>query len=276
MQSCSSCHLAQYCSVTCQRGAWKAHKVQCKKFQSYAADIRQGRMPNVREQRLLEAPQGAELIANLRGHTFTHRYLVHIVRVRIRPHLRAIVNLRFALNNVLTSLTVVQPDRPVLCKFWLESIINGLEISTGLDSASAFATLILFLWVHTWVAVPEYLRTPLLEAVAAHADMLRAERTDAWREDPLHDLLHRRCGRDGALGVLKDRLESAWAVFRVLREDPAFVAWRRVNPMPPAFQHYEAVVTLDSIHTWASRCCSPDIAHALPCARPRWRCLLSC
>ena len=39
MMSCAGCRQVRYCSPACQKQAWKAHKVDCKKYQKVAADV---------------------------------------------------------------------------------------------------------------------------------------------------------------------------------------------------------------------------------------------
>ena len=137
---------------------------------------------------------------------------------------------------------VLQPDRPALCKFWLESIVSGLSTSSGFDSTHVLTTLVAFLWLHTWAAVPEYLRMSLLIAVSVLVDKLGAISADCWRDDPLHDLMHRRFGCAEVLTFLRGVHKHAMALFWVLHGDPAFAAWRRENSMamPAAFHRYEA------------------------------------
>lgn len=39
MMSCAGCRQVRYCSPACQKQAWKAHKLDCKKYQKVAADV---------------------------------------------------------------------------------------------------------------------------------------------------------------------------------------------------------------------------------------------
>ena len=59
----------------------------------------------------------------------------------------------------------MQPDNPALCTFYLEGLLAGLKDASPAQVLTVVHCLTAFLWRFTFVAVPEFLRIPLLVAL---------------------------------------------------------------------------------------------------------------
>ena len=133
-----------------------------------------------------------------------------------------------------------------------------MRITTGIESIFGLGALLLFLWLYTWAAVPEYLREPLLDAVSAFIDITSIAGAthpwlDPWLGDPLHDLTHRGCGHEQVHKLVKNGLGTACALCWVMQSDPTFERWRLGRPLPDAFQRYESSVVPMDGHARDSR-----------------------
>ena len=116
----------------------------------------------------------------------------------------------------------MQPDRPRLCRFWLAGLASALDAAETFDAIFALRALVAFLWRYTWAGVPEPLRLRFLTALR-HLRPVAYAKCDAAR-----------CaaqrgggGADRALVFATMSLTSVHAVWWTLRDDEAFVKWRR-------------------------------------------------
>ena len=122
----------------------------------------------------------------------------------------------------------VQPDRPRLCAFWLEALINGLPHTVGVDARHATCALLNFVWIYSFAAVPEYLRLPLLQNACEITGYDPAVR-DPWHDAPLHALHRRRCG-DASIALLAEQRHTlGLTFFWALEGDGTFEAWREIT-----------------------------------------------
>ena len=178
MLSCMGCYHAVYCSSKCQRSDWARHKVHCRELIKLVAETTQAK-PLV-DNALLGMPGCKDLQKASEGRLFMLRYVIHILRVRVDHRQRCthmvltrtpqsfecpsnrdrhqstwadlrgllnaakIANMRHidSLQHTHQACWRVQPDRPRLCAFWLEGIINGLPQTVGVDAHHAIGAVL--------------------------------------------------------------------------------------------------------------------------------------
>ena len=68
----------------------------------------------------------------------------------------------------------MQPDKPDLCRFWLQALIGALGTTSLHAAFFPLQLLLLFLWKYTFSSVPRYLRPQLLTGVQQLAERLQA------------------------------------------------------------------------------------------------------
>ena len=141
----------------------------------------------------------------------------------------------------------MQPDRPRLCKFWLEALVSCIETVAEADAYMPLAALLAYLWKYTWAAFPNFLRAPLSSALLVlHAKLAAEEGKDVGGMSTAE----RARARD-----IRNSLLMCDAVAWLAKGDGDLAEWLRgdgAGKLLPRSVHYRPFLAVDNGRTYRS------------------------
>lgn len=162
----------------------------------------------------------------------------------------------------------MQPDRPHLCKFWLEALVASLSNVACLDAYLPLAGIVAYLWKYTWAAFPGFLRQKFVTNLRPlHARLAREERKDAARMSDAQRAEQRQC---------RYFLLMCDGVSWMAKGDRELAVWLRGGGLArqlPRWEYHDSLVATEHARTYR---CAAFPAERYRCRHSRAVCYTMC